>query len=878
MSNYIVLDLETIYLPEKKINKIIEIGFVMIHDNKVVDKYSRLINPGAKINHFVKKLTSITNSDIKNAPFFEDIYQEFLPLFKGHIIVAHQAHLDMKTINDELNLLDLPSLENKTIDTVELSKIMLPEEASYKLTELAISLNIKFDMNNAHRALMDAELTTTLFLLLKEKLFNLPKNSLYHLKQLLPYLVSDIDHLFEQIAQLENDENIYNYYNDLPFLKPLNFVKYKDELIDYKDFITNIYNEEGLLNKIYENYVYRKDQVKISEVINEQFDKKRHAVIEAATGIGKSIGYLIPAIYESVQNEERIIISTHTTQLQSQLMYEDIANLKKVLPISFNVQILKGKKNYIDIKRFYRFMKNKRNDTYPLVILKAKLIVWLTETETGLFSDVNIEPNMNQYLFEIETLERENPYSFYNFALKKSYTADIVLVNHALLISDLNTEELLIPNYKKVIIDEAHQFKNLMIENENLLIASIDFNPFLNYLIKTTGYYELELLQKEIYHLIDRALNEYIVKQEHDNIYLYSSENQSNETKILIVEDYKTILGYFELSINKLTHKNELNKVIINRFKSFKEKIDNIIINLNNNNSLFIKIEKNNNKIDWFMYSQINKNNENILNQLYKNKDSVIYLSATLAIRNDFNYMLSKLKMAKDTYTLKLSTPFDLSKQTKLIVPNDFPPIKNEKAYLAALSELIYSVNLLSNGRMLVLFTSYQMLKDAYDLLSDFLDDSTTLLAQGVTHSNREQLIHEFVTNQPAILLGTASFWEGVDIKGDVLSCLILTRLPFQQINDPTFKIEAERLEKSNANSFFEYALPEAVLKFRQGVGRLIRNESDKGHIFVLDNRLKESNYKKFFIESIYPIETKYYNTKEIIEDVEKSIFKTKKS
>lgn len=870
MSKYVVLDLETIYLPEKKINKIIEIGFLIIHNDKIVQKDTQLINPGEKINHFVENLTSITNKDIKSAPFFEDVYQEFIPLFKNHIIVAHQAQLDMKTINDELNLIQQNALENKTIDTVELSKILLPKEASYKLTDLAKSINIKFDAHNAHRALADAEITAHLFLMLKNKLINLPKNTLYHLQQLLPYLISDIDHFFSDLNKIDDNNEVYNYYNDLPFLKPTRFIKSKQKLIDYESFLRDVYASNGLFNKLSKQYHYREGQVEISAEINKLFNQENHGLIEAATGIGKSIGYLIPSIYQSVQTNERVVISTYTTHLQSQLMYQEIETLKEILPFSFNVQILKGRKHYLDLKRFYRFLKNKRNDTYPLVILKAKIIVWITETETGQFSDLNIEPNMEKYLFEIETLNKENPNSYYYFAYHKSSTADLILINHALLIADLNSNQKLIPDFKNLIIDEAHQFKNLIIEQENLLLSSNDFIPFIKYLISLTDYEEVKMLLNELISVSENLFNYAQLEKKEENKYLFTSNSQTIEVKHQINEDLNTIYGYIVLSINKLIKENEVEKSIINQLTNYQYKLANIIDNLKNNLSLFMTFTKiKNNIVEWFMYSQSEQSKNNLLTELYKEKKSVVYLSATLTIRDRFNYMLDKLKLSEDTYTLKLTTPFNLNGQTRLIVPTDFPSIKDEKNYLAALSELVFSINELSKGRILILFTSYEMLKATYHLLTEFLNDETLLLAQGVTHHNREQLIYEFKTKQPAILLGTASFWEGIDLKGDLLSCLVMTRLPFQHINQPIFKVEAERIKNMNQNAFFEYALPEAVLKYRQGIGRLIRNEKDRGIIFVLDNRLKTSNYKKFFVESISPIKTNYYSTKEMIEEIE---------
>src|SRR5699024_5524493 len=236
------------------------------------------------------------------------------------------------------------------------------------------------------------------------------------------------------------------------------------------------------------------------------------------------------------QTKERVVLSTHTTLLQVLLFSNAIRELKEVFPLIVNVQILKSKKNYIDIKRFYNFLKNKRNDTYPLIIFKAKLIVWLTETNTGLFSDLNIEPNMEQYLFDIQTLKSSNPYSYYYFSFNKAYSADVVLINHALLIADINTDGLLVPPYKKLIVDEAHQFKNLIFENKKLLLSNVNFYPFLKYLLKKTELYELKLLQQELYNLINRLYKNSKNEYESRQTYLYSSKNQSNDINHKVLE------------------------------------------------------------------------------------------------------------------------------------------------------------------------------------------------------------------------------------------------------------------------------------------------------------------------------------------------------
>ncbi|HLS06933.1 MAG TPA: helicase C-terminal domain-containing protein, partial [Bacillota bacterium] len=255
----------------------------------------------------------------------------------------------------------------------------------------------------------------------------------------------------------------------------------------------------------------------------------------------------------------------------------------------------------------------------------------------------------------------------------------------------------------------------------------------------------------------------------------------------------------------------------------------------------------------------------------FDQKKSIILTSATLTVRQSFSFIKKKLGLMKETcQTYHLPSPFPFSEQVQLLVPNDFPHI-NEQAeeFIYATCEAIISLAKITEGRMLVLFTSYDMLKSAHQILQETLNiNKYTLIAQGISSGSRSRLKRSFQTYENAILLGTSSFWEGIDIPGEDLTALMIVRLPFQPPNDPVYEAKATALQQEKKNPFFELALPNAVIRFKQGFGRLIRSVNDRGIVFICDSRIVTAKYGHFFIRSIPEVPLTYDSTSTLIKTV----------
>lgn len=269
-----------------------------------------------------------------------------------------------------------------------------------------------------------------------------------------------------------------------------------------------------------------------------------------------------------------------------------------------------------------------------------------------------------------------------------------------------------------------------------------------------------------------------------------------------------------------------------------------------------------------YLYSEPLDIADLLLEHFFAEKKSIVLTSATLTMKQSFAFIQEQLGLDDLTVTRRFDSPYSYKDQVQLLVPNDFPDVRGKDNYpfIYAVCEAILSLASITEGRMLVLFTSYDMLKK-HGLLKELTEDQDySLIAQGITSGSRDRLKKNFQSNKKAILFGTSSFWEGVDIPGDDLSCLVIARLPFQPPDHPIYEAKAAKLKAEGKNAFMELALPNAVIRFKQGFGRLIRSSSDRGIVFVCDDRMMKTRYGSYFTDSIPAVPTHYKSTSELLE------------
>jgi ATP-dependent DNA helicase DinG len=731
-----------------------------------------------------------------------------------------------------------------------------------------------------------------------------------------------------QLAFSENDDHKIETYRGLAFKS---FKKSKEEveqqdISSFGDYLDNIYEQDGTMEKEISNYEKRSGQREMSEHIYDAFQVKKHALIEAETGTGKSLAYLIPAIYEAVHNKERIIISTYTTQLQSQLLDEEIPMVRKLIHFPFKVALLKGKSHYISLERFERELTAGYQDNYDIALTKAMLLVWLTETTTGDIDEIQL-PSSGYYFFKKISTDSEgyiDPHSswfsrsYYQEARTKAQHADILITNHALFSTDMFNDYKFLPSYNKAVIDEAHHLETTASRHYGLKLDYVTMQYILNQLGLT---YESNWLGKTLlnhqeardefpinkwdeifgqakYEIDDlfRTIYQYVIDQNKNNkslsdigrIQYRFEEKKESLHKWNIIKEMATRLTFFlrdlihmltlldqyfeQQGISTKNDRDDL-KGNIQSLQTFIDHIEQLFLIEDSIEQVkWIEAEAYGAKNAVYLYSEPADISTLLTKELFNKKQSIILTSATLTMRDSFSFIQKRLGLTSDhVYMHKIKSPFSYQDQVQLLIPDDFPDINsNLDEFIYSTCEAILSLAKVTKGRMLVLFTSYEMLRKSHHILKETMDlDEYMLISQGISSGSRTRLKKNFQTFDQAILLGTSSFWEGVDIPGDDLSCLMIVRLPFQPPNHPVYEAKSIDLKELGKSAFFELALPDAVIRFKQGFGRLIRSTNDRGIVFVCDARIVKARYGKFFTKSIPQVPITYDSTYKLINKAE---------
>ncbi|MFD2630663.1 ATP-dependent DNA helicase DinG [Oceanobacillus kapialis] len=929
MERFVVIDLETTGHSAAKRDKIIEVGIVVIEQNEIVDSYGTFLNPGKSIPDFISSLTGIKDKDVKDAPTFEERAEEIQALFEDSYLIAHNVPFDMGFINAEFAAVGMKLLKNPVLDTVEMARILYPKAPSYKLGQLADHLGIHHE--DPHRALSDAYVTAKLFLKLRDKLNNLPFETITHLMRLEKMFKSDLYELLatreESLAFSMKEEPGIETFQGLAFKKvPETKLSPPSELDSFGEFLDDIYEEDGALSKLMARYEKRHGQREMSETIFDAFQTNRHALIEAETGTGKSLAYILPSIYEAVRFQKRLVISTFTTQLQTQLLEEEIPLVRNLVPFPFKVALLKGKSHYISLEKFEREVMSTENENYDTALTKAMILVWLTETITGDIDEVQLPASGYLFFKRVSTdseahIDPQSPWfsrSYYQKARKAAQQADIVITNHALLATDVSRDYQLLPPYDKAVIDEAHHFEETASKHYGLKLDYMNMQYTLNqigetndpkfvgqFITKYNEFIEESILDKWDDLMIDakyetddlfRGIFQYVAEQnKHQKSlsdigrtqYRFEKEKEDTDRWNTILEMANRLmfflrdLIYILARLDQVLEKQYVDKYDKNEIEQYMDQLQTFMDQLEgfflaDDSSTYVKwveIETYGAKNAVYLYSEPTDISGFLSTDFFAKKESIVLTSATLTMKNSFSFIQQRLGLDnKEIETKKIPSPFSYKDQVQLMVPTDFPDIKHGKMddFIYATCEAIYSLAEITSGRMLVLFTSYDMLKKSYYLLKEILDTSTyALIAQGISSGSRSRLKKNFQTFDQSILLGTSSFWEGVDIPGDDLSSLVIVRLPFQPPDHPIYEAKSAMLKDKGKNAFMELSLPNAVIRFKQGFGRLIRSTSDRGIVFVCDSRIIHARYGKYFIDSIPDIPLTKDTTQRLMQKAE---------
>jgi ATP-dependent DNA helicase DinG len=648
----------------------------------------------------------------------------------------------------------------------------------------------------------------------------------------------------------------------------------KDSLgSDFVERVRAIFAKDGLLAKA-RNFEYRPEQQAMAAAIAETLEEERHLVVEAGTGVGKSLAYLIPATLFALKQKKKAIISTHTINLQEQLLHKDIPIVKKILPVEFEAALMKGRQNYLCPRRLARAVQN-ANDLFNTTEQAelARLADWARTTTDGTLSDLPLEPDAKvwtqvcseAHLCTAKTCG-QNPLCFFQQARKRLLAADVVVINHTLLFMLLGSPQeqedredgYLFPN-DFIIFDEAHTIEQVASRQIGIGISQYGLRATIQRLYNARSKKGLFTVTREAAGVTLAAS----LGEECDRFFAAIDQRanfkKGREYRVReadFVEDQITgRLAGLQARIIEVVRKTE------DQFlKSELQELGRRIGEAREGISIFLQ-QSAREYVYWI--ERTGKAAQNItLNaapidvapvlrrMLFRDGCTSVMTSATLAVgRPDLLYFRRRIG-ADEAEPLQLGSPFDFQKQMKLFVVRKMPDPRDE-SYGAALAEWVARFVEDTDGRAFVLFTSYRAMQQlAAEMEPFFVRQKMNLLVQG-KGAPRSQLLDQFKNTPRSVLFGTDSFWMGVDVPGDALSNVIITRLPFAVPDHPLTEAKLELIQARGGDAFTEYSLPEAILKLRQGVGRLIRTKSDRGIIVILDNRIVTKTYGRAFLKAL---------------------------
>ena len=620
-------------------------------------------------------------------------------------------------------------------------------------------------------------------------------------------------------------------------------------------------------------YEFRPQQIQMSGAIADALAQGQNLRIEAPTGVGKSFAYLIPLIFRAKIASRPAIVSTETINLQEQLIHKDIPLLKKITGIDFKAALAKGRRNYLCRRRYSLLSADQKDALLPspeMALEVQRLSVWIDKTDDG--NRDSLEFRVDPATWDLVACEAHNcmgpkcPFyrnCFYYKARQEWETADIVVANHALFFTDLamrccnENAGALLPNYGAVLIDEAHTLENNAAEYLGLHLSRAGIVGTLNRLFNPENARGLLMRQGEASMELRAMVAD--TRGEAYGFFANYEEyiNRREETAVIIREPQnfpdnlsrKLQQLYFELSkyaddIEEAGLKTEFEAQLSNCME-YVSGIDQFTNQTIPDAVYYAESERGGVRLH---ASPLNV--AEILSEVLFNQDfPVILCSATLTVSNRFDYFCGRTGFCNGS-TLLLDSPFR-KEQAKLLIPRIMPDPSMAEEYQTAVNREIPRFLRMTDGKAFVLFTSYKMLRGAaLALRTPCMLNNWQMLIQGETLT-RSMMLKEFVNDPNSILLGTDSFWTGVDVPGEALSNVIITKLPFASPGHPLIAAREERIRNRGGSPFFEYDLPEAVLKFRQGVGRLIRSRTDSGIIVLLDRRVITKRYGKMFLDSI---------------------------
>jgi ATP-dependent DNA helicase DinG len=630
-----------------------------------------------------------------------------------------------------------------------------------------------------------------------------------------------------------------------------------------------VFGPEGLIARAHPEYEHRPGQIDMARAVMRAFEEKRHLIVEAGTGTGKTLAYLVPAVAAALGGNGRVIVSTGTKNLQEQLMEKDIPFLQRVLPKPFSATCMKGRSNYLCLNRLARAQSAPVLEGLDEVDYFEEVCHWSRQSETGDRAELSNLPESLSFWRHIDArsescLGQKCPdfdACFITRMRNRAQEADIVVVNHHLFFADLSLRNgnygSVLPDYTAVILDEAHLVEEVASEYFGAQVSNYQIDD----LVRDLGALPIDDadVDKELTHSTAR------MSRFSDNFWMGFRDGRGEDGRYPIIpgtfarkdrdgelqatplgELYMALEGAIartETTLDALKEKPPEVEALIRRLREIRFELEFIVTGTDKK---FVYWLERRHRGVFLRASPIDVAGL-LQDKLFDEVPTVVLTSATLSSGGNFSFIRDRLGL--DTADdLIAASSFDYESQAILYLPARMPDPRDREWTNAATDEVIRILNA-TEGRAFVLSTSFAGMKSLFENVWSEIE--YPCLVQG--SASKSQLLKQFRETPNAVLFATASFWQGVDVRGEQLSCVIIDKLPFAVPTDPIVAARQRAIEDSGGSSFYEYSVPQAIISLKQGLGRLIRSTTDRGVLAILDPRLRTKGYGRTFLQSLPP-------------------------
>ena len=926
MRMHVSLDLETTGLDPVS-DAILEIGVVKFRGDEVIDEWQSLIDPGRSIPPNITQLTGITQEMVRSGGIsLQQAFREVREIVGDLPVVGHSVNFDLGFMRQQRQL-----TTNRGVDTFELSSILVPNAGRYTLGALAKELGI--ELPATHRALDDARVAHRLYVKCFERAATLPREVLEEIARVGVMSNSSFSDFWHDALEEQQRGTLSTGGGaraskqtagarrsslvkgmsamDARPLKPNDTTNPLDV-----EKVAGLLSAEGPFARQFAGYEPREPQVEMLRKVAQTFNEGGISFVEAGTGTGKSVAYLVPAMLWAIQNGQRVVVSTNTINLQEQLAEKDVPAVIGILGSEARAAVMKGKGRYLCPNRFAELRRNGPKSDVDVKVL-TKLLIWLPNTQTGDADELFIPSPPERQSFQ--RLSAQNPICnantcsatdcFFYQARRRAESAHVVIVNHALLLADMAVENRALPEYKYLIVDEAHHLESAATDALTYTMDREELGRVLGELGRTVSRRASGLLPEiasqartslppdksaPIEEQCDKGLKAAgtawsAFVQFHDEAHEFFAdaiEGKSDYAQTIRITPalrHRPAWDRLEMAFDKFNSEmnllirplNTLSRALTEMIEVGSGDFDMLASQMAGQLRFLVEsseqmrgiIASPDDKMIYWAEIELRRGvrqprmslnaaplhvGERLKKQLWDGKEAVVMTSATMRTTDSgnrslpsFAYIKDRLE-AQDAAELAVDSPFDYPSSTLLYLVSDVPE-PNQQGYQQALEKGLIELFTASGGRGLALFTSYTALRATAKIVAPVLQKHDILVYEQGDGASRRVMVDQFRNAERAVMFGTRSFWEGVDIQGDRLSALAICKLPFDVPTDPIFAARSETFE----NSFNDYSVPETVLRFRQGFGRLIRSRSDRGVIAVFDRRMISKNYGEAFIKAL---------------------------